>query len=119
MRHQAGWSYFSHIVEGSLALMFTKDLGVYGSYLLTRGVRIFALARGGKTRHLSKPEHQARLVYFSEPFSYNRVGERQIERKRNLSCSSSMMTIACGQACVAWTTCVLPVDSPLRRICSS
>ena len=49
----------------------------WGTYFCTRPL--------WKSRHLGKPEHQARLVYFSESFSYDCVGESQIVRKRILS----------------------------------
>jgi hypothetical protein len=62
-------------------------------YLLTRGVRIVALVECGIIVHLNEPEHQGRLVYFLADLLRPRRGAMRLVRKRNLSCSSSMMDI--------------------------
>ena len=65
-------------------------------YLIMRGYVLLHSSLAGKTGSLSGSACRAGWYTFSQ-ISYDRVGDRQMVRKRNLSCSSSMMNNAFGQ----------------------
>src|SRR6266487_2496018 len=85
-------------------------------YLITRGVRIWALIVCTKISLLSEPADQARLVYF---LTNHLPPAEVILARKEKPCSSSIMTTSCEQACAVWMSDAPTVDRLWLTIRSS